>query len=64
MEITDTYDFTDFKDFKKYTTSNKSLTMSIFSTVLNNFAVVSSKYGVIKPYKVTIRVQKENYIIK
>ena len=64
MEIIDTYDFTDFKNLKKYTTSNKSLLMSIFSTILNNFAVVSSKYGVIKPYKVTINVQKDNYIIK
>lgn len=64
MEITDTYDFTEFKNLNKYATSNKSLPMSIFSTILNNFAVVSSKYGVIKPYKVTIKVQSNNYIIK
>lgn len=54
MEIIDTYDFTDFKNLKKYIKSNESLPMSIFSTLLNNFAVVSSEYGVIKPYKVTI----------
>ncbi|MBQ2836485.1 MAG: hypothetical protein IJE68_06615 [Clostridia bacterium] len=48
MEITDTYDFTDFKNLKEYVTSNKSLPMSIFSTILNNFGVVSSEYGVIK----------------
>ena len=30
MEIIDTYDFTDFKNFKEYVTSNKSLPMSIF----------------------------------
>jgi len=63
MEIIDTYDFTDFKNFKKYITSNTSLLMSIFSTILNNFAVVSSEYGVIKPYKVTIIVKKDDYKI-
>lgn len=64
MEIIDTYDFTDFKNFKKYIKSNKSLPMSIFSTLLNNFAVVSSEYGVIKPYKVTIRIEENNHIVE
>lgn len=64
MEITDTYDFTDFKNLKEYATSNESLPMSIFSTILNNFGVVSSEYGVIKPYKVTIKIQKNNHIIE
>lgn len=64
FEIIDTYDFTDFKNLKKYAISNKSLPMSIFSTILNNFAVVSSKYGVIKPYKVTIKIQKSNHIVE
>lgn len=64
MEIIDIYDFTDFKNLKKYITSNRALPISIFSTILNNFAVVSSEYGVIKPYKVTIKVQENNYIIE
>lgn len=64
FEITDTYDFTDFKNLKEYVTSNSSLPMSIFSTLLNNFAVVSSEYGVIKPYKVTIIIQEENYVVE
>ena len=64
MEITDTYDFTDFKNLKEYATSNKSLPMSIFSTILNNFGVVSSEYGVIKPYKVTIKIKKNNHIVE
>ncbi len=64
MVIEDTYDFTDFKDLKEYVTSNKSLLISIFSSILNNFGVVSSKYGVIKSYKVTIKVQKNNFVIK
>ena len=38
--------------------------MSIFSSILNNFGVASSEYGVIKPYKVTIKVQQNNYIVK
>lgn len=64
LVIVDTYDFTDFKNLNKYTTSNKSRKMSIFSTILNNLAVVSSEYGVIKPYKVTIKVQKNQHIIE
>ena len=64
VEITDTYDFTDFKNLKEYVTSNSSLPMSIFSTLLNNIAVVSSEYGVIKPYKVTILIQEENYVVE
>lgn len=34
MEIIDTYDFTDFKNFKEYITSNKSLPMSIFFNII------------------------------
>lgn len=64
VEITDTYDFTDFKNLKEYVTSNESLPMSIFSTILNNLAVVSSEYGVIKPYKVTILIQENDYVVK
>lgn len=64
MLIEDTYDFTEFKELKKYATSNESLPMSIFSSILNNFGVVSSKYGVLKPYKVTIKAQKNKFVIK
>lgn len=64
MVIEDTYDFTDFKNLKEYTTSNESLQMSIFSSILNNFGVVSSEYGVIKPYKVTIKVQNDKFVLK
>ena len=61
IEISDIYDFTDFKSLKKYVKSNSSLIMSIFSTTLNNFAVVSSEYGVIKPYNLKIKFKIENY---
>ena len=63
MLIEDTYDFTEFKDFKEYITSNQLLPISIFSSTLNNFGVISSEYGVIKPYKVTIKIQKDNFVI-
>ena len=55
IEIKDTYDFTDFKSFKEYADSNKSKLEDILSTILNNFGVVSSEYGVIKTYDVRIK---------
>ena len=55
IEIKDTYDFTDFKNFKEYADSNKSKLEDILSTTLNNFGVVSSEYGVIKTYNVRIK---------
>lgn len=63
VEIVDTYDYTDFKSLNKYITSNNSSLKSIFSVTLNNFAVVSSKYGVIKPYTVIIKFEMKNYLI-
>lgn len=57
IEIIDTYDFTDFKSLKEYADSNKSKFTDIFSTTLNNFGVVSSKYGVIKEYNIKIKFE-------
>lgn len=57
IEIKDTYDFTDFKNFKEYADSNKSKLEDILSTTLNNFGVVSSEYGVIKTYEVIIKLK-------
>ena len=54
IEIFDTYDFTDFKDLKEYT-DNEDVITDIFSTLLNNFGVVSSEYGVIKTYNIKIK---------
>ena len=62
-EINDTYDFTDFKNLKQYADDKNWLT-DIFSTLLNNFGVVSSEYGVIKTYDVKIKFKKDNYEIK
>lgn len=54
IKITDTYDFTEFEDLKEYTNSEDKKLHKMFSTLLNNFGVVSSDYGVIKIYDVTI----------
>lgn len=62
-EINDTYDFTDFKNLKQYVDDENWIT-DIFSTLLNNFGVVSSKYGVIKTYDVKIKFNINNYEIK
>lgn len=53
IEINDTYDFTDFKDLKEYA-DNEDVITDIFSTLLNNFGVVSSEYGVIKAFDLKI----------
>ena len=57
IEIKDTYDFTDFKSIKEYADSDKSKLQDILSTTLNNFAVASSEYGVIKTYDVIIKFE-------
>ena len=64
IKISDTYDFTDFKNLKKYFTSNNSIPTSLLSTTLNNLGVVSSKYGVLKTYQVTINIKLQNYEIE
>jgi hypothetical protein len=63
VEINDTYDFTDFKNLKQYADDENWLT-DIFSTLLNNFGVVSSEYGVIQTYDVKIKFDFSNYEIK
>ena len=62
-EIIDIYDYTDFKSLKEYVTSANSIPKSIFSSTLNNFAVASSEYGVIKPYKFTMKFEMNNYVV-
>ena len=64
IEIKDIYDFTDFKSLKEYADSDNSNLIDIFSTLLNNFGVVSSEYGVIKTFEVKIKIQLNPYIIE
>ena len=63
-EINDTYDFTEFKNLKEYVDNEETIFSDIFSTLLNNFGVVSSEYGVIKTYDVKIKFNFSNYKIK
>ena len=62
-EINDTYDFTEFKDLKEYVDNKEEILTDIFSTLLNNFGVVSYEYGVIKKYDVKIKFDFSNYKI-
>lgn len=64
FKISDTYDFTDFKNIKRYIKPNMSIPKSILSTTLNNLGVVSSEYGVLKTYQVTINIKLQNYEIE
>ena len=63
-EINDTYDFTEFKDLKEYVDNEEAIFTDFFSTLLNNFGVVSGEYGVIKTYEVKIKFNFPNYKIK
>lgn len=55
VEISDKYDFTDFKDIKEYADKEEGKLSDIFSTTLNNLGVVSSEYGVIKTFNLKIK---------
>jgi len=63
-EINDTYDFIEFKNLKEYADNKEAILTDIFSTILNNFGVASSEYGVIKTYEVKIKFNFSNYEIK
>lgn len=62
-EINDTYDFTEFKDIKEYADDDNWLT-DMFSTLLNNFGVVSSEFGVLQTYDLKIKFNFSSYEIK
>ena len=64
IEIQDRYDFTDFKQLEDYIGATENVPKSVFSSTLNNFALVSSQYGVIKPYDFIIEMDVDNYAIE
>ena len=62
IKINDTYDFTDWKDKEKtYEKLNPSTSndekMKALGNILNNFAVVSMKYGVLKEFQVSTEIK-------
>lgn len=64
INIHDKYDFTDIKNLKDYVSSTNSIKMSLFSSTLNNFAAISSSYGVLKTFNFMIKMKIENYKIE
>ena len=64
VEIVDKYDYTDPKEPKEYTTSFGSKSKNILASTLNNFAAVSSSYGVIRPFNYVIKVKNNNYKVE
>ena len=63
IELKDTYDFTDIKNLKEYTTSNNSKVTSALSSTLNNFGIISQQYGVLKRYDIIIKFKMDNYVV-
>ncbi len=57
VEVVDIYDFTDFKRIKEYADNKESKIDDVVATTLNNFAVASSEYGVIKTYSLKIKFE-------
>lgn len=64
IKIFDTYDFTDWKSLVEYVSSNDSLSISILGSTLNNFAVISMKYGVLKEYIVSVEFEIKDYTVE
>jgi hypothetical protein len=64
ITVSDEYDFTEFKRIKEYFNSTSSIPKSLLSTTLNNLGVASTEYGVLKPYRVTIKFKLNDYNIK
>lgn len=64
VEIIDKYDYTDLKMPKEYIKSFDSKSKSLLASTLNNYAAVSSSYGVIRPFNFIIKVEKRNYETK
>lgn len=50
-------------EWMNYVDNKESVFTNIFSTLLNNFGVVSYEYGVIKKYNVNIKFNFSNYKI-
>ena len=47
-----------------YISSTDTVPMSLFSSTLNNFAAISSSYGVINPFNFMIKMKVKNYKIE
>ena len=61
IELTDIYDYTDFKEITDYYKDANSIPKSMFSSFIYNLAYFSVKFGIIKEYKIIIRFNINGY---
>ena len=59
ITLTDTYDFTEILSNDKYNKGNKKYLSLV--NILNDFAAISSQYGVIKSYDIMIKFSWSNF---
>jgi len=64
IELSDTYDYTDFKELEDYYRDTKSVPKSMFSSFIYNLAHFSTIFGVIKEYRVIIKFEICSYEVK
>lgn len=61
IELSDTYDYTDFKEIEDYYRDTKSVPKSMFSSFIYNLAYFSVKFKVIKEYRIIIKFKIDGY---
>lgn len=61
IKLYDRYDYSEFKNFDKYYKDTSSVSKSLFSSLLYNFAWCSVKFNVIKEYNIKIEFNIENF---
>lgn len=61
VELSDQYDYTDFKELDDYYNDANSVPKSMFSSFIYNLAFFSVKFGVIKEYQINIKFNIDNY---
>lgn len=61
IEISDVYDFTDFKELKEYI--NNKFPQNVIGASANNFAMISVSSKVVQEYKITIKFQMKKIIL-
>ncbi len=61
IEISDVYDFTDFKELKEYI--NSKFPQNFIGSSANNFAMISVSSKVVHEYKIVIKFQMKKIIL-
>ena len=63
IEITDKYDFTDYKEINEIIGEDKSL-LERLGNIANNFAMISTSCNVIREYNINIKFNIDNWEVK